>query len=583
MPKLKSIDKEARNNHKRIVALKKETTRSFILLGKELKRNNERRYFGHLGYSTFEAYIESPAVNLGRRSVYSLIAIYETFIEELGYSLDKLSTVDYSKLDRVLPIINVQPVAHRKWFEKAKTLPRKALEKEVRLAQKRHDRSRPKPLSLAVPKKHKHITADSEKECENPSDYRISGSGDLETNRIYQGEALEVLRTFPDECVDCIVTSPPYYGLRDYGIEGQLGLEKTFDEFLEKMLAITRELKRVLKRTGTLWWNHGDSYGTGSGSGIRSGKQATNRGTQNFRTWQEEGKPAIKGLEKCLLLQPYRLAQRMIDEQGWILRNIIIWHKPNCMPSSVKDRFTVDFEPILFLTKSRKYWFQMQYEPVKKASIERLNRAVSNKNKWINGPDGQTKHTLNQARPNIKDYKRYEKSNAPHEFVGPDHLVSPFDPAKGRNKRCVWKIPTRPFKEAHFAVYPPKLIETPIKAGCPKFICRNCKEPRKPIYRNTKRQHSIGATSGAYLKERNFKGDNTVRNMSVKTCYSDCGCMAGWDNGIVLDPFMGAGTTALVALEFNRRFIGIELNPEYVEIAHRRIKPFLQKSKLAAS
>src|SRR3990167_4221203 len=187
----------------------------------------------------------------------------------------------------------------------------------------------------------------------------------MEINKIIHGDSMEVLKTLPDESVDCIITSPPYYGLRDYSVDGQIGLEKTLDEYLTKMLAITAELKLVLKKTGTLWWNHGDSYGTGSGAGIRDGKQATNRGTQTNENWQKKGKASIPGYEKSLLLQAHRLVIRMIDEQGWILRNTIIWHKPNCMPSSVKDRFTVDYEPIFFFTKSKKYWFERQFEPQK--------------------------------------------------------------------------------------------------------------------------------------------------------------------------------------------------------------------------
>lgn len=206
---------------------------------------------------------------------------------------------------------------------------------------------------------------------------------------------------------------------------------------------------------------------------------------------------------------PFRFAIEMVN-RGWILRNAIIWHKPNCMPSSVKDRFTVDFEYLFFFSKSKKYYFKTQHEPVKQCSIERLNRAVSNKHKWVKGPDGQTQHTMNKPRPN-RNYKRYERSSAPHEFKGADHLVSPFDPKKGRNKRCVWTITTKPFKEAHFAVYPEDLVETPIKAGCP-------------------------------------------------------------EDGVVLDPFSGAGTTLLVAKKLGRNYIGVDINPRYVEMSKNRIK-----------
>src|SRR3990167_10591238 len=179
-------------------------------------------------------------------------------------------------------------------------------------------------------------------------------------NTIICGDALEVLKTLPDECIDCVITSSPYYGLRDYGVEGQIGLEPTLNEYLDKILSITAELKRVLKKTGTMWWNHGDSYGTSHSPGSL-GKYDKN--PDRFAQLDNSEKGRSPGPEKCLLLQNFRLAQRMIDEQQWILRNVLIWHKPNVMPSSVKDRFTVDFEPIFFFSKSKKYWFEQQFEP----------------------------------------------------------------------------------------------------------------------------------------------------------------------------------------------------------------------------
>lgn len=396
-------------------------------------------------------------------------------------------------------------------------------------------------------------------------------------NKIIRGDVLGELKKFPDESIDMVISSPPYYGLRDYGtatweggnkdcdhlgkpkptqkgfnerwsgrkpqktdkqgelrqpfldicgkcgakrIDKQVGLENTFGEYLEKLLLITSELKRVLKKTGTLWWNHGDSYG-GSGMGLSYAGQ--NKGRNSILSDNVlKAMPKVAHTKgkygKSLLLQNFRLVQRMIDEQGWILRNEIIWHKPNCMPSSVKDRFTVDFEKIFFFTKSRKYYFNTQYEPVQACSIDRLYRAVSNKHKWIDGPDGQTQHTMNKPRPNRNKYKGGgdigRKNNcaiSTHRFDGGDYLVTPFNPKLGRNKRCVWKISTKPFRGAHFAVFPEELVETPIKAGCP-------------------------------------------------------------NGGIVLDPFMGSGTTAVVAKKLGRNYVGIELNPKYIEIAEDRLK-----------
>lgn len=296
-------------------------------------------------------------------------------------------------------------------------------------------------------------------------------------NKIIQGDCLIELKKLKEESIDCIITSPPYWGLRDYGVKGQIGLEKTIDEYLEKMLKITAELKRVLKKTGTMWWNHGDCYG-GNLSAPNQPKLGKRDPYSNFPKVRARNRTP-----KSLCLQNFRLALAMTDQQQWILRNIIIWHKPNCMPSSVKDRFTVDFEPVFFFTKSKKYWFETQYEK----TLTFDNSIRDRDNTKLNNTPGRTK----MGGLKMNDYSE-------------------------KNKRCVWKIPTKPFSEAHFAVFPEKLVETPIKAGCP-------------------------------------------------------------ENGIVLDPFFGAGTTGLVAQNLNRNYIGIELNPEYIKIAKQRLrqKPLL--------
>jgi site-specific DNA-methyltransferase (adenine-specific) len=270
---------------------------------------------------------------------------------------------------------------------------------------------------------------------------------------LIQGDALSELKKLPDESVNCCVTSPPYWALRDYGVKGQLGLEPTFQEYITKLCDIFDEVKRVLRKDGTCWVNIGDTYNANFRWGKKetaSKEQLGNRGTVDFM-----GKQGT--ISKCLLQIPSRFAIEMTN-RGWILRNEIIWYKPNCMPSSVKDRFTVDFEKIFFFVKNKKYWFETQYEKA----------------------------------------KTYEKD---------DIKQNP----QGRNKRCVWRITTKPYKEAHFATFPEDLVETPIKAGCPV-------------------------------------------------------------SGTVLDPFCGSGTTGVVAKKLNREFIGIELNPEYIKLAKKRIK-----------
>lgn len=349
---------------------------------------------------------------------------------------------------------------------------------------------------------------------------------------------MEVLKTFVQESIDCVVTSPPYWLLRDYGVEGQLGMEKTFEEYIANLCFIFDEVKRVLKPTGSCWVNLGDSY-SNSGKGGDSDRMYARRHTQLGKLCdiRRHGKPTrVKGLPpKSLCNIPARFSIEM-QNRGWILRNVIIWHKPNCMPSSVKDRFTVDFEYLFFFVKNKKYWFETQYEPVKQCSIERLERAVSNKHKWIDGPDGQTRHTMNSPRPNRNTkipleiaekigsprarYHRYKGGGnvgrenncaiSTYQFENSDYLVSPWNTQKGRNKRSVWSIPTQPYKDAHFATFPESLVETPIRSGCPKA-------------------------------------------------------------GVVLDPFCGSGTTLAVAKRLCRSYVGIELNPAYIKMAERRI------------
>ena len=305
---------------------------------------------------------------------------------------------------------------------------------------------------------------------------------------IYQGDCLEVLRTLPDESIHCCVTSPPYWGLRDYGVEGQLGLESTPEEYIENMVKVFREVKRVLRKDGTLWLNLGDSYaGSGRGPTGRNGI-----GNQEKRQGFHSPKVVIPtGLKpKDLVGIPWRVAFAL-QADGWYLRQDIIWHKPNAMPESVKDRCTKAHEYIFLLTKNSKYYFNSDLirEP--------------NQDKY-DGKRGSTKTRtkFQSAMRTMSDKEEMKKYST-----------------QGRNKRTVWNIPTKPFKEAHFAVFPPALIEPCILAGCP----------------------------------------------------------AG---GVVLDPFMGSGTTGMVAAMHQRNFIGFELNPEYCKMAEKRIEPYLKQQTI---
>ena len=304
-------------------------------------------------------------------------------------------------------------------------------------------------------------------------------------NRILCGDAFYVLKQFPDNSIDCVVTSPPYWGLRDYGVKGQIGLEQTFQEYVARLCDVFDEIKRVLKSQGTCWINLGDTYY--GDSPIRK-KSSIKWGSSDpialRRAVYSEGRVKAKSLVQI----PSRVALEMI-KRGWILRNEVIWWKPNCMPSSAKDRFTVDFEKLFFFVKSQRYYFQQQFEePKDRARLTRLLVSTASNKKRIYG----------------------------------DAFIAAFNPKtaetsrlrilrQGRNKRSVWAIATRPYRGSHFAVYPPELIETPIKAGCPK-------------------------------------------------------------GGIVLDPFIGSGTTALVAQKIGRNFIGIDLNSQYVQMARQSLR-----------
>jgi DNA modification methylase len=250
-------------------------------------------------------------------------------------------------------------------------------------------------------------------------------------DQVLRGDALAVLRTLPPNSVDCCMTSPPYWALRDYGVEGQLGLETTPQEYIARLCDVFDEVKRVLKPTGTCWVNLGDCY-SNSGKGGNQGMYAGEHPNYGIPT-------KVKSLPPKSLAQiPSRFGLEMAD-RGWILRNEIIWHKPNCMPSSVKDRFTVDFEKLFFFAKTTKYHFEQQLEPLAQSSKSRA------------------KYGWNCDRANNQDGVHIDEDRYGSRFCNP----------RGRNKRCVWSITTKGFKGAHFATYPEQLCETPIKAGCP--------------------------------------------------------------------------------------------------------------------
>lgn len=300
------------------------------------------------------------------------------------------------------------------------------------------------------------------------------------------GDCRDTLQMLESGSVQCVVTSPPYFGLRDYGVDGQLGLEPTPDEFVAAMVEVFREVRRVLRDDGTLWLNLGDSYNNAGSSrngegldGYRRGGATGPDGAAGYKKRDMRYALREHGIKhKDLIGIPWRVAFAL-QADGWYLRQDIIWHKPNPMPESVRDRCTKAHEYIFLLTKKPKYYFDGKAieEPVK---WERWGNQTENK-----------KHT----------------GTAGH-LGGKTLAELPIRDKK--NKRSVWSVSTKPFKGAHFATFPPDLIEPCILAGCPEA-------------------------------------------------------------GVVLDPFFGAGTTALVAQQHGRNWIGCELNHQYVDIAKRRL------------
>ncbi len=321
---------------------------------------------------------------------------------------------------------------------------------------------------------------------------------------ILLGNCLDTLPTLPTASVQTCITSPPYFGLRDYGVDGQLGLEPTPREFVDAMVRVFREVHRVLREDGTLWLNLGDSYANdGKWGGSSGGKhaKALHGNTSIGRTKVNTGlKP------KDLMGMPWRVAFALQDD-GWYLRQDIIWSKPNPMPESVRDRCTKAHEYLFLLSKSERYFFDAAAiaEPLAPASVERLSQPSLAQQRGSDRVPGKTNGTMKAVRRGVGFGHGTDKTERER-----DRVVDDIERTT-RNKRSVWTIPTQPTREAHFATFPEALVEPCIRAGS------------RP-------------------------GDT------------------------VLDPFLGSGTTALVAEREGRQWIGCELNPEYAAIAERRLR-----------
>ena len=346
---------------------------------------------------------------------------------------------------------------------------------------------------------------------------------DIEKNTIINGNSLEVLKSLPDNSIDCCVTSPPYYALRDYGCDGQIGLEETPEKYIESLCDVFSEVRRVLTPQGTLWLNIADSYWGGGWRNAQFNEHSGDIQKGSKGTYCGLSLPACKGnvgdyKPKDLIGIPWMLAFALRG-QGWYLRQDIIWHKPNPMPESVTDRCTKSHEYIFLLSKSQKYYFDYEAIQEEATGYDGRKDTMMKGSKKYDTQIMPNQSVQSMARNGHERWK-FKSKNCQYDGQRPNsmHLAREAGMSDEiypvRNKRDVWTVNTKPCKEAHFATYPFELIKPCILAGCP-------------------------------------------------------------EDGIVLDPFMGSGTTAIVARSLNRNYLGVELNPEYIKIAHKRLEKHL--------
>jgi site-specific DNA-methyltransferase (adenine-specific) len=407
---------------------------------------------------------------------------------------------------------------------------------------------------------------------------------ELKLNHIYQGHILDVLKGIPDNSIDCTVSSPPYYKARDYGTEhqvwggesdcnhvwgeefiepliletgktgiknpwmpkatnrdrslgcycticgawkGELGSEPSPDLFVDHLVTIYDEIKRVLKPSGTAFVNLGDTYTGG------------NTDTSVIQS-------------KNQLLIPYRFAIKC-QEHGWIVRNTLIWYKENVMPSSATDRFTVDYEPIIFMVKSKKYFFKQQFEPIKEITRQRAQYGFYSE---------KAKDGIHAGMTNDSMYK-YSRKLLDGKF-------------KGRNMRTVLRVNTHILQEDHYASFPLALVKLLIDAGCPSKVCPQCGRPffkiKKEIKTTQRDEGLFEDVSPRFIINYSKEKEDTY-------IYS-CKCGKELVPGVTFDPFFGTGTVGVESLRQHKYFVGAELLPKYVEIAKKRLSPYINQEFL---
>lgn len=340
------------------------------------------------------------------------------------------------------------------------------------------------------------------------------------TLKIIHGDALECLSGLPDESVQCCVTSPPYWGLRDYGVKGQYGSEKTPEEYVAKMVATFREVRRVLAKDGTLWLNLGDTYaGGGNGAGgsfAKDGIRCALPGSDKNKATRHGSRGVVNGVKaKDLIGIPWMVAFALRTD-GWYLRQDIIWHKPSPIPESVKDRCTKSHEYIFLLSKSPQYYFDADAiaEQCTESSIARLSQDIQSQSGSMRANGGTKTNGPMKAVGKVNGGKGFGKQN--HDATGTGAQSRQFDRPiyDKRNKRSVWTVAAAGYAGAHFATFPPNLVEPCILAG-------------------------------------SRKGET------------------------VLDPFSGTATVGESCQKWGRKFVGIELNPKYIELSKARFRQLL--------
>lgn len=418
--------------------------------------------------------------------------------------------------------------------------------------------------------------------------------------RIMVGDVRLRLEELPSESVHCVVTSPPYWGLRNYGVDGQLGLEETPEAYVANMVAVFREVRRVLRSDGTLWLNLGDSYATGAGKvgdchgggeqgarwkgeTMRSSERSGYSGKHGYRVGPltQPNRLPIAGLKpKDLIGIPWRVAFAL-QADGWWLRQDIIWQKPNPMPESVTDRCTKAHEYIFLFTKSPVYYYD--HEALKEPATPRADaRPFGQCGGARNGDEGKIYRSGNSKR------KPASARGVPVDTQGRSAgAVAGSVPWEGntRNKRSVWTITTKPFTEAHFATFPPELPEACIRAGTSaRGVCPKCGAPWKRMT-ETDRSFQSGSGRAGNLPDgkngKNLQGGG--QTLDIRRGPVTQSKTVGWEASCdcplnepkpanVFDPFNGAGTTGLVSCRLGRNYMGIELNPIYAEMSRRRIE-----------